>query len=203
MTLKNPQDPEWVEIAIQTDPLAREALASFLFDLGCEGLVQEDFHDTTLRAYLSHPNDFENIRSLLETFIKNLRRIFPEIPSPKLKMSEFKNQDWSLKWRRFFHADRVTEKLMVLPPWESLPQNFDGHLIRIDPGLAFGTGRHPTTRMCLQIMEKISLPESWTMLDVGTGSGILAIYGAMLGARNVLATDIDPGPFYGLKKTLG
>ena len=81
---------------------------------------------------------------------------------------------------------------MVYPAWEPLPGDTESLVVRIDPGPAFGTGQHPTTRMCLEALEKISLPESWSMLDVGTGSGILAVYGAKLGAGPVVAIDSDP-----------
>ena len=81
---------------------------------------------------------------------------------------------------------------MIVPAWEPMPDAVDGHVIRIDPGPAFGTGQHATTRMCLEAMEKIHFPKTWTMLDVGTGSGILATYGAQLGASKILAIDIDP-----------
>jgi ribosomal protein L11 methyltransferase len=134
-----------------------------------------------------------------------LNEIFPEIPSPELTLTETEDQDWNRNWRRFFHADRVTPNLMIVPAWEPMPDAidghviridpgpaFDGHVIRIDPGPAFGTGQHATTRMCLEAMEKIHFPKTWTMLDVGTGSGILATYGAQLGASRILAIDIDP-----------
>ena len=81
---------------------------------------------------------------------------------------------------------------MVFPEWETVPASVAGHVIRIDPGPAFGTGQHPTTGMCLEAMERFRFPEPWSMLDVGTGSGILAIYGAKLGARIIEAVDIDP-----------
>ena len=81
---------------------------------------------------------------------------------------------------------------MVFPAWEYSPRSLDYRVIRIDPGPAFGTGQHPTTRLCLEAMERVYIPGIWTMLDVGTGSGILAIYGAMLGAVRVVAIDRDP-----------
>lgn len=181
--------PHWVEIIVHSDPSAHDALSSFLFDLGCQGILTED---AALKAYYPLTPKAEEIRNQLLNFIGHLEKIFPDISVPSVEIHQIETQDWNLQWRRFFRARQVTEKLLVLPPWEPLPQSPDGHLIRIDPGPAFGTGSHPTTQMCLRAMEMISPGHPWTMLDVGTGSGILAIYAAMLGARNIVAIDTDP-----------
>jgi len=182
----------WLEIAIDTDPIAHEPLTAFLFDLGCTGVVSEDFQDHTLKAYLAFPNDLDKIRTRIDTYLRDLEEISPEVKSPRLTFNKIQDQDWSRNWRSFFHTERVSPKLTVVPAWEPDPSPIEGHVIRIDPGPAFGTGKHATTRMCLESMEKVLLPESWTMLDVGTGSGILAMYGAILGTARVLAIDIDP-----------
>ena len=91
---------------------------------------------------------------------------------------------------------------MVIPAWEDVPDHFHERVIRMDPGPAFGTGQHPTTRMCLEAMGRICLPKSWEMLDVGTGSGILAINGAQLGAERVVAIDIDAEALHWAKKNI-
>ena len=181
--------PRWLEIIVHSDPSAHDALSSFLFDLGCQGILTED---ATLKTYYPLTPKAEEIRGQLLNFIEHLEKIFPHISVPSLKIRQIETQDWNLQWRRFFRGQQVTEKLLVLPPWEPLPQNAKGHVIRIDPGPAFGTGSHPTTQMCLRAMEIISPGQPWTMLDVGTGSGILAIYASMLGARSIVAIDTDP-----------
>ncbi len=190
--MSNPDHPAWLEVSIEIDPVAHEALSAFLFDLGCEGVVSQDAPDQSLKAYFSFGRDWEDIQNRISGFLQKLKEIFPEVQSPKLIFSKIEDQDWNRHWRRFFRPDRVTERLTVFPAWESVPQNHKGQVIRIDPGLAFGTGQHPTTRMCLQAMERVPLPGSWTMLDVGTGSGILAMYGVKLGASKVVALDVDP-----------
>jgi len=106
--------------------------------------------------------------------------------------SRLENQDWSMTWRQFFRPQQITDGLTVVPAWTPPPSEFAGKVLRIDPGPAFGTGQHPTTRLCLAAMEGVSPSRSWTMLDVGTGSGILAIYGARLGARKIVGIDTDP-----------
>jgi ribosomal protein L11 methyltransferase len=189
---KAPEHPGWLEIAIDIDPVAHEALGAFLFDMGCEGIVSEDFEDFSLKAYLPFQKDIKDIRSRIEQFIHGLEDIFPEARSSEIKIHTIKDQDWGVTWRRFYHADQVTQNLMVIPEWEPIPSPHKCQVIRIDPGPAFGTGQHPTTRMCLISMEKPSFKGPWTMFDIGTGSGILAIYGVKLGAKRVAAIDIDP-----------
>ncbi len=152
----------------------------------------EDFGDNTLKAYLPSQRDLEENRSRIEIFLRHLEEIFPEAHSAKLEFKRIEEEDWSRNWRRSFRTEQVTSGLMIVPAWEPPPPSFQGHVISIDPGPAFGTGKHATTRMCLEAMEELSLPEAWDMLDVGTGSGILAIYGAKLGARRVEAIDLDP-----------
>ena len=183
---------KWLEICIDVDPIVHDSLSAFLFDLGCTGIASEESQDHVLKAYLPFQKNPEDITTLLNSFLRGLKNIFPALKPPKLAIFQIENQDWNRKWRQFFHADRVTSNLMILPAWEPVPFSLDHHLIRIDPGPAFGTGQHPTTRMCLKAMEKVHLPESWTMLDAGTGSGILAIYAAKLGAKRIVAIDIDP-----------
>jgi ribosomal protein L11 methyltransferase len=192
VTILNREHPRWLEISIHTHPVAYEALSAFLFDLGCEGVITEAFQDRTVKAYLPFHEDVEKIRNRINLFLRHLKKIFPEIPSPVLSFKEIEDQDWGTSWKKFFRPQRVTQGLMVFPAWESVQSSLDCQVIRIDPGPAFGTGQHPTTRLCLEAMEKAQLPGAWTMLDVGTGSGILAIYGAMLGAARVVAIDTDP-----------
>jgi ribosomal protein L11 methyltransferase len=184
--------PAWLEISLQADPVLHDPLSAYLFDLGCTGVVSEDFQDRRLRGYLPFQQDLEEIRNRIALYLQNLQEIFPDIPSPTLQISKMDDQDWGLNWRRFFRPTRVTPGLLILPAWEPIPETDASHIIRMDPGPAFGTGQHPTTRMCLEAMERISSRRPWTLLDVGTGSGILAIYGIKLGAEQVLAVDTDP-----------
>jgi ribosomal protein L11 methyltransferase len=189
-----PQEGQWLEVAVTIHPVAHDALGAFLFDLGCSGIVLEDGQGGILKAYLPHCPDPVPLQHQLAARLHELGTIFPEAKSFQLNIRPIKNENWSLKWREHFRSQRITDHLVVYPAWEHVPQDGRDRVIRMDPGPAFGTGKHPTTQMCLEAMERISLPTNrgWTMLDVGTGSGILAIYGAMLGAQRIVAVDIDP-----------
>jgi ribosomal protein L11 methyltransferase len=170
----------WIEISININPIAHEALSAFLFDIGCEGVVSESFKDTTIKAYLKFSDNIEEIRNRLAFFLHDLKEIFPEARDYSLKLDRLEQQDWDTGWRKFFKPDQVSENLLILPVWEDAPET-TSHIIKIDPGPAFGTGHHPTTRMCLMAMEEADFSGPWTLLDVGTGSAILAIYGSKLG----------------------
>ena len=172
--------------------MAQEAVSAFLFDLGCKGVVLGEKEQSFLRAYLPMTVRFEEVRSRLEVFLRGLKEFFPEAAEPSLRFSKIRDEDWSLTWRRYFHVERITERLTVVPIWEPVPRAPGGIVIRMDPGPAFGTGAHPTTRMCLESIENCYTPGQWTLLDVGTGSGILAIYAVKLGAARVVAIDSDP-----------
>ncbi len=188
----NNDHPGWIEITINVDSSAKEACSAFLMDMGCDGVVSEDFDDAVMKAYLPVESNLEEVKGTLSAFLETITDVFPDIEPAKLDVKEIANQDWGTSWRSFFYLEEITENLMILPAWEEMPDPVKCHVIRIDPGTAFGTGKHETTRMCLKAIEENVPSAPWTMLDVGTGSGILSVYGAMLGAKEVTAIDIDP-----------
>ncbi len=199
---ENREDSGWMELSITIDLVAHEAASAFLIDLGSEGIVTEDFDDTTLKSYFPDTEDMDMLRNKILVFLEDIIDIFPGIQQPALDIKRIETQDWSTSWRSFFYLDQVTENLMILPAWEEMHGNVNCHIIRIDPGTAFGTGKHPTTRMCLAALEETGLKDHWNMLDVGTGSGILSVYGAMLGAERVVAIDNDPEAVRWAKKNI-
>lgn len=194
--------PGWLEISIDIDPVAREACSAFLIEMGCDGVVSEDFNDTVMKAYVPNENNVETVRLQVETFLSKITEAFPDISFPDLNIKIIENQDWSTTWRSFFYLERITDNLMILPAWEEEPEPTESHVIRINPGTAFGTGKHETTRMCLKAIEENCRNDPWNMLDVGTGSGILSIYGAMLGAGMITAIDTDPEAVRWAKKNI-
>ena len=193
MTVSHCEKPEWLEIAIDAAPELNDPLSAFFFDLGCTGVVWEDFGNRTLKAYLPLAESPEDIQNRISIYLNDLSLIHPHLPLSGFTLTKMENQDWQRNWRRFFHPVRVTDRLLILPVWEKpAPRVENEHIIRIDPGPAFGTGQHSTTKMCLQAMESFEAHESQSLLDVGTGSGILAIYGAKLGFGKIEAIDVDP-----------
>jgi ribosomal protein L11 methyltransferase len=110
----------------------------------------------------------------------------------KVEVSGVSDEDWNNKWKEFFKPTRITERIVIKPSWEDHEKKQDELVIEIDPGLAFGTGTHPTTVMCVKLLEKYIEKGRSTVFDVGCGSGVLIIASALLGARKVFGVDIDP-----------
>ncbi len=126
-----------------------------------------------------------------------LRRDLEQVGARVVPGGEIRDQDWAENWKEFYHPFPVGERLVVAPSWEEPPGGMaDGRcILRIDPGSAFGTGYHESTRLCLLGLEALSADPEWgkgTLLDYGTGSGILAIGALLLGCPKVVAADRDP-----------
>ena len=100
-------------------------------------------------------------------------------------------EDWANNWKQYYHTQRIGKRIVVTPSWEEYTPYGDDVQMRLDPGMAFGTGTHDTTRLCLELLEEVVTPET-RILDVGTGSGILSVGGVLLGAPSALGVDIDP-----------
>ena len=149
----------------------------------------------TSRSPSFFPAD-ERLGDALAALRERLRRLGEtagELPLGKLEivMNDFEDEDWSQSWKRAFQPVRLGEHFVVRPGWIECPLEAGDREIVIDPGLAFGTGTHETTGMCMALVEKYVRP-GMTVIDIGTGSGILAIAAAHMGASRVLATDLDP-----------
>jgi ribosomal protein L11 methyltransferase len=137
-----------------------------------------------VRAYLPRHADLPRRRRALRRELRALGL------SPALRTRWRREEEWAEAWKRFFGVERVGRRLVVCPTWIDYAPRAEEVVIRLDPGMAFGTGQHPTTRLCLEALESRLRPGR-EVLDVGTGSGILAIAAALLGAARVVALDID------------
>jgi ribosomal protein L11 methyltransferase len=141
-----------------------------------------------LRGYLSDTPEHARI-------IDDILQALPAQPfadfygEPRIK--HLATEDWAEAWKRHYHSLRIGERVVVTPSWEKSSLRPGDVLIKLDPGMAFGTGTHPSTQLALRLMERYLRPRS-VVLDVGTGSGILAIAAVKMGATRVIATDIDP-----------
>jgi ribosomal protein L11 methyltransferase len=128
------------------------------------------------------------IRRQIEEGLGHLSLLYP-IPEPQIRT--LREEDWAHAWKKFYKPLRVGQRVVLKPSWEEFAANPDDLIVELDPGMAFGTGLHPSTRLCIAVLEERVRPGD-EVLDLGTGSGVLAIVAAKLGAGHILATDIDP-----------
>jgi ribosomal protein L11 methyltransferase len=141
----------------------------------------------TVSIYLSPQDDTPEKRKRIQEILWHLGQLYP-IPEPEF--TTVLEEDWSSAWKQHYTPIRIGERILVCPAWETPRPRSDDILLLMDPGMAFGTGLHPTTRMCLELLEELVQPGA-SVLDLGTGSGILAIAAARLGAGPIHALDID------------
>ncbi|MGC9975222.1 MAG: 50S ribosomal protein L11 methyltransferase [Syntrophales bacterium] len=198
---------KWLKIELSVSPLLIDALSNFLTEIGVPGAFQEellpqspgDFEvsDTreVLKAYLPFDGHLEDRVASLNTYLDSVSGLFPGMEEPRLSMEIVADQDWGEEWKKYFKPLRVSKNIVIKPTWERYTPAGRDIVIEIDPGMAFGTGQHPSTRICLEAIEAILLKErgvkKWRVLDVGTGTGILGISCAKLGAERVVCVDID------------
>ena len=148
-----------------------------------------------VRAFFARPAKSSALKRDIQRFLRGIRGIYPGIGEQPLRWAILKDRNWNNSWRRFFSPQKVGKRFWITPPWVDPPATKRRQVITIEPGMAFGTGTHATTRGCLEFLEEAigSLAEEpITALDVGTGSGILAIALAKMGASRVTALDSDP-----------
>ena len=194
---------QWIEVSLRVDGESAEALAEVLSRYGHQGValeqdgIEADVWDESdpppaermiLRAYFPADDNAAATKAQLETALARMRLLYP-MPTPEYRPLD--EQDWSEAWKAHYQPLRIGRRLLVRPRWIDValaPGDID---IALDPGMAFGTGTHPTTQLCLEALEGAMQP-ALTALDLGCGSGILSIAAAKLGARQVLALDIDP-----------
>ena len=180
----------WGLVTLCVSRDAEENASALLFDLGSTGIVtlDESADNIKLGAYFHEETNVDDIKQTVEAEFARAGRRDAII---SFSMSTVPDQDWMQKWKEGFEAVEIGNRLVVAPSWK-LPTKRDGQvLIQIDPGMAFGTGTHETTRLCLQGIERYW--HGGSLLDVGTGTGILAIAAALLAPDSrVVAIDVDP-----------
>ncbi|MBN2180133.1 MAG: 50S ribosomal protein L11 methyltransferase [Deltaproteobacteria bacterium] len=198
---------KWIEIVISTPEELSDSLSNFMVELDTQGVSQEEpeqssFNDTPalkakeeLKAYLPFGSEAEKKISSLQVYMDSLHEMFPDLEKPAFVTHTIVDPDWGEQWKKYFKPLRVSKNIVIKPTWERYQTGGRDIVIDIDPGMAFGTGQHPSTQLCIVAIEELLLKDrsfdKWTVLDIGTGTGILAICSAKLGSDRVLAVDID------------
>lgn len=195
----------WIEAAIATESGEIEALCLRLTELGIEGLTIEDEAD--FRDFLEHNRQYwDYVDEELDRRFAGLSQVKFYLPDDggghaqlaeiraalgrEIRLSSVEDSDWENNWREFYRPLEIGPRLLVVPEWEN-PETGGRTVLRLDPGLIFGTGSHATTRMCLCALQDYEL-DGKKVLDLGCGSGILGIGAAVLGCESVVGCDIDP-----------
>jgi len=208
---------KWKKFTIKTITEAEDIIISTLYDIGLEGAQIEDKIPLTPLekeqmfvdilpdapeddgiAYLSffveeNENNLINTDEITANIHRELDilRNFMDVGEGTIMVSETEDIDWINNWKQFFHQFYIDD-LLVIPSWEEIqPADRDKKVLHIDPGTAFGTGMHETTQLCIRQLKKYITPKT-ELLDVGTGSGVLAIISLLYGIKHAVGTDLDP-----------
>ena len=202
-TEEKSKNNKWLRVDLSAEPELVDALSNFMTEIGAAGVYQESLvpsaveeeepkRQESLTAYLPRGKKEERLASL-QTYLDGLNLIFPELTKPTFTIKEVAVPDWGEEWKKYFHPFRVGKRIVIKPTWEIYRPAADDIVIEINPGMAFGTGQHASTMMCLEAMEDIIAngASCRDVLDVGTGTGILGIAAAKLGAKCVVCLDID------------
>ena len=198
---------KWLEMRLAVPDEAVDLVAQVLMELGCTGTTSAEknldtftvpepgalANDPVLKAYFVFPDNLEKHRTAVRRALDNLTGIYPDLANTAIECRELPIQDWARDWQQHFPPFRIGPKLVICPSWVEWPKGDDEVVITLDPGQAFGTGTHATTGLCLDALaEHFAGPHAPArVLDVGTGSAILAMACAALGAEQVIACDID------------
>ena len=209
---------DWIELTVHTTTQGAEVVSEALMLSGATGTMVEDRadipdpdkpngyweiidpklidslpEDVQVHAWFEPDATFQERLQALRSQLDMNRRLAPEVDLGTLAIDTVivKDEDWSVVWKQFYKPFRAGKSLVVKPTWEPYAPKPGDRVIEIDPGMAFGSGTHETTGMCLELLEE-AVHGGERVIDVGTGSGILAIGAALLGAKDVLAIDIDP-----------
>jgi ribosomal protein L11 methyltransferase len=198
---------KWLKMEISAPAELMDALGNFLTETGAQGVFQEFLEPQTpggfleaqsyeiIKAYFPQDIRSEKRIAIVQKYLESLSEIFADLAAPSLQTEIISDPDWGEQWKKFFKPIRVSSNIIVKPTWERYAPSSRDIVIEIDPGMAFGTGQHASTRMCIEALEDIIMKDrsvkNWKVLDIGCGTGILGITAAKLGAEQVTCVDID------------
>jgi ribosomal protein L11 methyltransferase len=210
-----PMTKQWTQVSCEVPETMVDEISAYLLELAPDGVITENLElDTfsldslegsptsTVTVYFEANESLEANIAHVRSFLSKVGPSFPGFSFKEPLVVFLNEEDWGNSWKEHFKPARIGKRLVIKPTWEKFHAEREDIILQLDPGMAFGTGTHPSTRFCLEILEKIYFHEGIfirqdekkpsTVLDVGTGSGILSIAAAKLGAREVTAIDIDP-----------
>ena len=199
MTLQHNPTRRWLKVSITTDPVLIEAIEDFMVGIsgaGVELSVDQPGNQALINAWFDKGQgeqvETDLILHQLSTYLQELADIF-EVAAPSIESTFIKDEDWSATWKEHFKPFAIIPGLIIAPTWEPYEAREQEQVIVMDPGMAFGTGHHATTSLSLQLLREAlaGRPDS-SVLDVGTGTGILAMAAGLFGASRVMAIDNDP-----------
>jgi len=183
----------WLEIDLWVSAGFEEAVSNFVMEQGATGVeeIDEEQGRKGLKTYFPRKGRDQRVLNALQRYLKSLQRLYPGQFHYRIENLTLPDKDWGESWKKFFKPVKVTSRIVVKPPWRSFRLKRGQIPIEITPGLAFGTGTHATTQLCIRTLAKRLRVKGLSVLDVGTGSGILAIIAAKLEASEVWGVDTD------------
>ena len=218
-------DQDWIEVTVLTSSEATEAVAGFLYNCDVEGVSIEDVADVEfkkknlgfadfinesvltieegamVKGYFKDSENFMNTLNYIKESVDKLGEFGFDKGEGIVTYHKVNEDDWANNWKQYYKPTKVGEHIVVKPTWEEYEEKPGEVVVELDPGMAFGTGTHETTRMCIKALEK-KVKKDTTVFDIGTGSGILSIAAAKLGAKHVVGVDLDPVAVESAKKNL-
>lgn len=217
----------WIEVRVITKSEALEPISGIFYGLDCKGVAIEDPEDilgreqgpltwdfadinvlehkgkfAVVKGYFSEEDNIEEIIAYINEKVEEIKALGIDVGEGKVEVEKMYEEDWANNWKKYYKPSKVGEKIVVKPIWEEYETKDEELVVELDPGMAFGTGEHETTRMCIQALEKYVQKDS-TVFDVGCGSGILAIAAAKLGAKLAVGVDLDPVAVESAKENVG
>ncbi|EMC60338.1 50S ribosomal protein L11 methyltransferase [Streptococcus mutans OMZ175] len=201
---------KWQELTITVNREAEEAVSNILIECGSQGVAIDDSADylgkvgkygevfpevkqvemVTITAYYPESADMTVITAQVNERLVELTDFGLQTGQVQLTTQELAEEDWAENWKKYYEPTRITHDLTIVPSWTDYEAQAGEKIIKLDPGMAFGTGTHPTTKMSLFALEQV-LRGGETVIDVGTGSGVLSVASSLLGAKEIFAYDLD------------
>ncbi len=217
----------WIEVRVITKSEALEPVSGIFYGLDCKGVAIEDPNDilereqgpltwdfadinvlehkgevAVVKAYFSEEDNIEEVLEYINKKMVELKDLGIDTGLAKIESEKMYEEDWANNWKKYYKPTKIGERIVVKPTWEEYDATEDELVLELDPGMAFGTGTHETTRMCIQALDDY-VKEDSVVFDVGCGSGILAIAAAKLGAKKAVGVDLDPVAVESAKENVG